>query len=372
MARGRPAGVRLGQMRPGARLALIDTLRAAAPWQKVRRANQTSQSGTRRIIVRREDFRFKNFIQPRVLTAVFCVDASGSTAFHRLAEAKGAVELMLAEAYVARTHAALVAFRGCKAELLLPPSRSLTRARALLSTLPGGGGTPLACGINSAVLVALAERAKGRDPLIVLLTDGRANIARDGHAGKQRAWDDAVFAAAQVGRQRISAVFVDTSARARDEGPALAKAMRARYVALPASTHPHCATWSEPPCHETVARLGRGRTRLALSEDEPLRKGKWIGLACANCRRRARFVADPWHWRGNSFLARSVASSGQEIQGRIVRSAGTRLHGSATTRAIYAAPNGIGCCGPFGSLGHYARYRRRSFRRSGCCLSHGA
>ncbi len=233
LLRGRPAGVRMGPMRAGARLALVDTLRAAAPWQKVRRAAQTADSGTSRIIVCREDFRFKKFVQPRVLTAVFCVDASGSMAFHRLAEAKGAVERMLAEAYVARTHAALIAFRGRQAELLLPPSRSLTRARTLMSTLPGGGGTPLACGIDSAVLVALAERAKGRDPLIVLLTDGRANIARDGQADSRRAWDEALFAAGEMGRQRISAVFVDTSARMREEGPALASAMRARYVALP-------------------------------------------------------------------------------------------------------------------------------------------
>jgi magnesium chelatase subunit D len=230
--RGRPAGVRMGPLRPGARLALVETLRAAAPWQPVRRLEKKTAKA-KRVDVRREDFRIKKFVQRRESTIVFCVDASGSTAFHRLAEAKGAVELLLAEAYVARTYAALIAFRGVQGELLLPPSRSLTRARALLSTLPGGGGTPLAAGIDMALLTALSERAKGREPLIVLLTDGRANIARDGQPARPRALDDALFAARQVAVQRIAAIFVDTSPRARDEGAQLAAAMGARYVALP-------------------------------------------------------------------------------------------------------------------------------------------
>lgn len=223
----------MGEMRPGARLALVETLRAAAPWQSVRSAHKSVISESNRIDVRREDFRFKKFAQRRTSTVVFCVDASGSTAFHRLAEAKGAVELLLSEAYVARTYVALIVFRARAAEVLLPPSRSLTRAKALLSTLPGGGGTPMAAGIDAAVLVALAERSKGREPLIVLLTDGRANIARDGQALRPRATEEALIAATQVDAQRLAAVLVDTSTRAREEGPALASAMRARYVALP-------------------------------------------------------------------------------------------------------------------------------------------
>ncbi|MBS0276499.1 MAG: magnesium chelatase ATPase subunit D, partial [Proteobacteria bacterium] len=96
--RGRPAGVRMGQMRSGARLALVETLRAAAPWQPVRRAEKKIKGKSQRIDVRRADFRLKKFVRPRESTIIFCVDASGSTAFHRLAEAKGAVELLLAEA----------------------------------------------------------------------------------------------------------------------------------------------------------------------------------------------------------------------------------------------------------------------------------
>jgi len=229
--RGRPAGSRPGTPRPGARLAIVDTLRAAAPWQPVRRAQTPEAGGT--LLLRREDFRLRKFVQRREATIVFCVDASGSAAFQRLAEAKGAVELLLADAYVARTHAALVAFRGQAADLLLPPTRSLSRAKALLANLPGGGGTPLAAGIDCALVTALAERSRGRDPLVILLTDGRANIARDGRASRPLALEEAHAAARKMSGQRIKAVFIDTSPRPSPGGADLAAAMGARYVALP-------------------------------------------------------------------------------------------------------------------------------------------
>ena len=236
LLRGRPVGARMGALRAGARLALVDTLRAAAPWQPVRRAQRAAGGGdaaVRRIDVRREDFRIRQFVQRRESSILFCVDASGSAAFHRLAEAKGAVELLLGEAYVARTYASLIVFRGTGAEVLLPPSRSLTRARALLSTLPGGGGTPLAAGIEASVLIAMAERTRGRQPMIVFLTDGQANIARDGKAMRAHALADALLAARDLAAQGISAVFIDTATRAREEGGRLAAAMDARYLALP-------------------------------------------------------------------------------------------------------------------------------------------
>ncbi len=230
--RGRPAGTRLGAIRPGSRLALVETLRAAAPWQGVRRAAAPDEPSSR-ILVRRDDFRIKKFVQRRELTIVFCVDASGSTAFHRLAESKGAVELLLGQAYASRTYAALVVFRGMHAEVQLPPTRSLARAKSLLANIPGGGGTPLAAGIDAAVAIALSERAKGRAPLIVLLTDGRANIARDGTTVRTRAAQDTLDAARQLEAQGIAAIFVDTSPRPRGEAAKLALEMGARYVTLP-------------------------------------------------------------------------------------------------------------------------------------------
>jgi magnesium chelatase subunit D len=235
LLRGRAIGARAGAMRAGTRLALVDTLRAAAPWQPVRHAERAAGGGQAapRIDVRREDFRIKQFVQRRESSILFCVDASGSSAFHRLAEAKGAVELLLGEAYVARTYAGLIVFRGTGADVILPPSRSLTRAKALLSTLPGGGGTPLAAGIEASLLVAMAERARGRQPMIVFLTDGQANVARDGKVLRAHAFADALLAARDLAAQGIAAVFIDTATRAREEGGQLAAAMHARYLALP-------------------------------------------------------------------------------------------------------------------------------------------
>lgn len=224
--RGRPVGSRSGALRSGDRLNVAETLRAAAPWQKLRGAGA-------RVEIRREDFRIRRFIEQRESTTIFVVDASGSAAFQRLAEAKGAVELMLATAYVSRARVALVSFRNFSAEILLPPTRSLTRARRLLATLPGGGGTPLAHGIEAALLLAQTEKAKGRTPTLLLLTDGRANIGRDGAPGRAQAEADALQAARMVRAALITAIHVDTAPRPRPGADALAQAMGARYAPLP-------------------------------------------------------------------------------------------------------------------------------------------
>ena len=165
-------------------------------------------------------------------TTVFCVDASGSAALERLAEAKGAVELLLAEAYVRRDRVALVAFRGSGAELVLPPTRSLTRAKRGLSGLPGGGGTPLAAGIDAALNVALGVRRSGSRPVIVLLTDGRANVARSGEGGRARAGAEALQAGRALRAAGLPALVIDTGARG-EGARAVAEAMAARYLVLP-------------------------------------------------------------------------------------------------------------------------------------------
>lgn len=225
-ARGRPLGARAGMPGGGKRLSLIDTLRAAAPWQRLR-----GRDG--RVLIRRDDLRIRRFEARAEALTIFAVDASGSSALARLAEAKGAVELLLAEAYVKRAEVALIAFRGSGADLLLPPTRSLTRARRSLSDLPGGGGTPLAAGLNAARDLAESARARGRTPFIVVLTDGRANIAADGSTVRAVAESDAASAARAIGQTGIATAFVDISPRPRPEGAMLAAAMRARYLALP-------------------------------------------------------------------------------------------------------------------------------------------
>jgi magnesium chelatase subunit D len=234
--RGRPIGSRRGDLRSGARLSIIDTLRAAVPWQALRRRERGEnalEGRPARIDVRREDFHVSRFRQRTETTTIFVVDASGSTALNRLAEAKGAVEHLLGDCYVRRDSVALISFRGSSAELLLPPTRSLVRAKRGLAGLPGGGGTPLAAGIDATRILADDLQRRGQTATAVFLTDGRANIARDGTAGRGRAQDDALAAARLMQANGVNALLIDTSPRAAAFAQQLANEMAAVYVALP-------------------------------------------------------------------------------------------------------------------------------------------
>jgi magnesium chelatase subunit D len=229
---GRPTGARRGDLGRGARLNVIETLRAAAPWQPLR-ARDAQHGRAPRIQIRREDFRIARFKQRSETVAIFVVDASGSSALHRLAEAKGAVELLLADCYVRRDQVALLAFRGTRAELLLPPTRSLARAKRSLAALPGGGGTPLAAALDAAAALADGIRRKGQTPVVITLTDGRANIARDGNAGRERAHADAVESARVLRAAGFTALLLDTSPHPQPAAATIASEMGARYLPLP-------------------------------------------------------------------------------------------------------------------------------------------
>ncbi len=236
--RGRPVGVRRGEPRGGQRLNVIETLRAAVPWQKLRRQTVLQNDGTgtaasRRIEVRAEDFHVTQLRQRRETTTIFAVDASGSAALQRLAEAKGAVELLLADCYVRRDKVAVVAFRGRTAELLLPPTRSLVRAKRALAGLPGGGGTPLAAALDAVNTLVDAARRRGDTPVVVLLTDGRANVALDGTGGRERGQADALAAAQRLRWAGAALLVIDTSAQPSAQAASLAAALHATYLPLP-------------------------------------------------------------------------------------------------------------------------------------------
>jgi magnesium chelatase subunit D len=228
---GRPVGSRAGTPRGGARLNLIDTLRAAAPWQRLRAAG--APPGPQRVQVRGSDLRIARLQQRAATATLFVIDASGSSALHRLAEAKGAVNLLLAECYVRRDQVGVIAFRGRAAEVLLPPTRSLVRAKRSLAELPGGGGTPLAAGLQAALGMAAMVRRTGAVPVVVLLTDGRANVALDGGPGRARAEADALQMARLLRGARLTTLLVDTSPQPSAAAQRLAMAMDAPYRTLP-------------------------------------------------------------------------------------------------------------------------------------------
>lgn len=233
--RGRPMGSIAGAPQAGRALSLIDTLRAAVPWQVMRRREAAHQNRIGRpcVLIQKDDFRIKRYRERTQTLTTFVVDASGSSAMNRLAEAKGAVELLLAECYVRRDQVALIAFRGSEAELLLSPTRSLVRAKRSLAALPGGGGTPLARAIDSAYQLAKASLKKGMTPTLVFLTDGRANIARDGTPGRAQAQIDAEQSARMAAPIKVRSLWIDTSPQAREEGQQIAQLIGSYYLPLP-------------------------------------------------------------------------------------------------------------------------------------------
>ena len=234
--RGRPTGVFRGDHRRGGRVNILATLRAAAPWQPLRQREHTERNGNppaSHLQIRRDDIHLTRFQQRRDTLTLFVVDASGSAALQRLAEAKGAVELLLADCYVRRDQVALIAFRDEQAELLLPPTRSLVRAKKALAALPGGGATPMAAALD--LTRDMAERAAkvGTTMQYVLLTDGAANVARDGTRSREAGTADALVAARALALSASNGLVIDTAQRPQPRAKELAETLRGTYLALP-------------------------------------------------------------------------------------------------------------------------------------------
>lgn len=231
---GHRVGARRGDPRRGGRVDLPATLRAAAPWQRARREEARAADGTGPAVhVRPSDLHVQERVRRTATATVFAVDASGSQALNRLAEVKGAVELFLGESYVRRDQVALVVFRDRGAQLVVPPTRSLVRVRRLLRGLAGGGGTPLASGLEQAWQTALRLEASEASPRIVLLSDGRPNVGLDGAGGRKAAREDALDMARRIGASGIPSLVLDSSARGESFAAELAEALRGTVAHLP-------------------------------------------------------------------------------------------------------------------------------------------
>ena len=228
--RGRPKPAINGRPNGQDRIEILATLRQAAPWQKMRRGQQPDRKG---LIILPGDLQIQQFENRSERVIVFVVDASGSAAVARLAEAKGAVELMLANAYSKRDFVALIGFRDQFAQVLLEPTRSLVQAKKNLSSFAAGGGTPLASGLEKALKLSERSRQSSKTPIIALLTDGKANIDLNGKPGRDAAMDDAQKIAKIAREAKISSIFIDVGRKSNPKLFDLAQIMDAQYVNLP-------------------------------------------------------------------------------------------------------------------------------------------
>ena len=247
--KGRGRGRSIGALprrkpRSGERLHLLASIRAAAPFQKLRRVSeenanlsdtsrQTNGAPPHRIHLRPDDLHVHREKKRRGNTTVFVVDASGSMALQRLSEAKGAIEILLADCYVRRDRVAMIAFRGKGAEVLLDPTRSLVAAKRSLTALPGGGGSPVAAGLSLAAQMVEQLKRMGDSTVVVVLTDGRANLTRDGQPGRQQAALEAQQMARLLAVSADKRLLIDTSMRPEPAAQALAAAMRGMYMPMP-------------------------------------------------------------------------------------------------------------------------------------------
>ena len=209
-------------------LAFDATIRAAAPYQRLREDNGCALN------IKEEDLRQKVREKRIGNTFLFAVDASGSMgARERMRAVKGAIFYMLQEAYQKRDRVGMIAFRRDKADLLLPITRSVDLAQKRLAELPTGGKTPLADGLALSLqtLALLNKRDSELEPILIVVTDGRANAV---HEGEKEPVAAAINIAEKIAKAKITSVVIDTESDFIKLGIAkkLAAAMQANYYTL--------------------------------------------------------------------------------------------------------------------------------------------
>ncbi len=227
-------------------LALVDTLRAAAPYQRLRAATKTEQGKLSTqsqqlkqqggkglsLVIKPQDYRRKAREKRIGAYQLFVVDASGSMAArHRMEATKAAILSLLRDSYIHRDSVGLIAFRKESAEVLLPFTRSVERAERLLASMPTGGKTPLAHGLRMAYTLCdrLLRAHRAERIQIICITDGRATSGdSEDPVAESKQW------ARILGTLPVDCIVIDTETGFIKLGLAkeLCKLMNGSYYAM--------------------------------------------------------------------------------------------------------------------------------------------
>lgn len=214
----RPAGHKLDD------IAFDATLRAAAPFQlereDEREVNRLAYS------IHKDDLQRKVRVRKAANLIIFVVDASWSMAVaERMNATKGAIMSLLTDAYQRRDRVGLVVFQKDRAQLILPPTNSVTLAKKALADIPVGGKTPLSAGLLMALEVFKHEKTAHPDvmPLLILLTDGAGNVSLSANIPPQ---EEAHRIADQIKEAEIRNVTINMEHASFDQGLAQGLANR--------------------------------------------------------------------------------------------------------------------------------------------------
>lgn len=189
--------------------------------------------------VRSGDLRKKRFKRPRRTLIVFVVDASdsmGQGTYARMKAAKGAAFAILTQAHLKRHRVGMVAFRDQSAQVVLPPTSSISLARQRLKSMPTGGATPFADGLMKAWRMIQTERHKDPSlaPLMVVISDGEANVPYDPRAKHIGVANELRWICGRLGADRIHSIVIDTKPRREgsDDMVSIARDLNAAYYHL--------------------------------------------------------------------------------------------------------------------------------------------
>ena len=216
-SKGRYAYYQLPKKRPWD-VALVPTLRAASPFQRMRKADGVS------IVVKPEDLRMKIKEYRAPFSIVLLVDMSFSMATS-LVNIGRAIFSLHRSVYRRRDRVSLIVFKGKDAVVLQQPTTNLNMAVGRLRNVETSDFTPMATGLLRAWRLLRLEKQRNKDviPMLIIVSDGIANVSlsqpvsatsRKNYLSEAQA--DVIDMARILKRDGIRVIVINTSHRRQE------------------------------------------------------------------------------------------------------------------------------------------------------------